>query len=66
VCVGGGGQCNALLPSPTPMAGPQAPHQLNPALGGTKPERGSGAQAPAGSRGRAPGEWVTVAELINK
>ena len=28
----GGGQGNAPLPSPTPMAGPQAPHQLNPAL----------------------------------
>ena len=27
-----GGQGNAPLPSPTPMAGPQAPHQLNPAL----------------------------------
>jgi len=30
--VEGGGQGNAPLPSPTPMAGPQAPHQLNPAL----------------------------------
>jgi len=30
--VKGGGQGNAPLPSPTPMAGPQAPHQLNPAL----------------------------------
>ena len=29
---GWGGQGNAPLPSPTPMAGPQAPHQLNPAL----------------------------------
>ena len=27
-----GGQGNAPLRSPTPMAGPQAPHQLNPAL----------------------------------
>jgi len=27
-----GGQGNAPLPSLTPMAGPQAPHQLNPAL----------------------------------
>ena len=26
------GEGNPLLPSPTPMAGPQAPHQLNPAL----------------------------------
>ena len=31
--VGWGEQGNAPLPSPTPMAGPQAPHQLNPALG---------------------------------
>ena len=31
---GGGlwGRATPLLPSPTPMAGPQAPHQLNPAL----------------------------------
>ena len=34
MCVGGG-QGNAPLPSPTPMAGPQAPHQLNPALAAT-------------------------------
>ena len=26
------GGATPLLPSPTPMAGPQAPHQLNPAL----------------------------------
>jgi len=26
------GEGNPLAPSPTPMAGPQAPHQLNPAL----------------------------------
>jgi len=32
LCVCGGGQDNAPLPPPTPMVGPQAPHQLNPAL----------------------------------
>ena len=28
-----GGEGNPFPPSPTPMAGPQTPHQLNPALG---------------------------------
>ena len=31
---------NPLHPSPTPMVGPQAPHQLNPALGLQRHESG--------------------------
>ena len=43
----GRGHGNAPLPSPTPMAGPQAPHRLNPALYGALSPDSTSLGAPA-------------------